>query len=236
MSSSTQAVAGAMDMQIMAQDVAARNIANVVTPGFKRNIALVEAIAGAQGGGDQNSPVVTGVGLDMSQGPLQSTSNDLDVAVQGEGFFAVQTPRGVLYTRNGTFRLNENGVLVTQDGAAVQGESGEIQIPPHAGKVTIGSDGQVIAGTGAVGKLKVVAFDKPGMLQQAGGSTYAGDAAQPRAARAYAVHQGFVEGSNVEAVSEMVRMMSTFRDYQACARSLRSIEDSATSLYSWARS
>ena len=106
MSSSTQAVAGAMDTQIMAQEVAARNIANVVTPGFKRNIALVESIAEAQGGSGANNPTVTGIGLDMSQGPLQSTSGDLDVAIQGEGFFAVQTPQGVLYTRNGTFQLN----------------------------------------------------------------------------------------------------------------------------------
>jgi len=236
MSSSSQAVAGAMDTQIMAQEVAARNIANVVTPGFKRNIAMVESMANAQGGNATHNPVVTGIGLDMSQGALQATSNPLDLAIQGEGFFAVQTKQGVLYTRNGTFKLNGDNVLVTQDGSPVLGESGEIQIPAGQAKVTVSSDGQVMAGTATIGKLKIVAFDKPTLLQQVGNSTYAGNAAQPRAAAAFSIQQGYVEGSNVEPVSEMVRMMSTFRDYQACARSLRSIEDSASSLYSWARS
>jgi flagellar basal-body rod protein FlgG len=102
--------------------------------------------------------------------------------------------------------------------------------------VAINTNGEVNAGGTSAGKLKIVAFNKPAMLRQAGSSTYAGDAAEPRPAAAFSVHQGYVEASNVDPVSELVRMMSTFRDYQACARSLRSIEDSANSLYSWARS
>jgi flagellar basal-body rod protein FlgF len=236
MSGPSQAIAGAMETQIMAQDVSARNIANVLTPGFKRNIALVEAMDKGSGKSAVTTPTVTGVTLDLSQGPLQPTGNDMDLGLRGEGFFSIETPDGTLYTRNGAFRLNENGVLVTQGGNPVLGESGQIQIPAGTTKLTVGSDGQLQTDSTTVGKLKIVTFDKPGMLQQAGDSNYIGDAAGPKAAAACSVHQGCLEASNVDPMTELVQMMATFRDYQACARSLHSIEDSANKLYAWARS
>ena len=179
---------------------------------------------------------MTGVGLDLSQGPLQQTGNNLDLGLQGDGFFSIQTKDGVLYTRNGSFRLNENRVLVTQDGNPVLGDSGEIQIPESAGRVTVSSDGQIHTDTATIGKLKIVAFDKPGLIRQAGNSAYAGDAAGPKDATACSVHQGSLEASNVDPMTEMVQMMANFRDYQASARSMHSIEDSANKLYAWARS
>jgi len=236
MSTSSQAIAGAMDTQIMAQDVSARNIANIVTPGFKRNIALVESMNKGSSASSVSTPTITAIGLDLSQGPLQPTGRDMDFGLQGDGFFTIETPDGTLYTRNGTFRLSENGVLVTQDGNPVLGESGQIQIPAGANKLTVGSDGQLHTETATLGKLKIVAFDKPGMLQQAGNSNYVGDAASPKPAADCSVHQGSLEASNVDPMTELVQMMSTFRDYQACARSLHSIEDSANKLYAWARS
>jgi flagellar hook-basal body protein len=99
MSSSSQAIAGAMDTQIMAQDITARNIANVVTPGFKRNIALVESMSKGSGASGISTPTVTGIGLDLSQGPLQATGNDMNFGIQGEGFFAIETPEGRPSTR-----------------------------------------------------------------------------------------------------------------------------------------
>jgi flagellar basal-body rod protein FlgF len=236
MSGSSQAIAGAMDTLVMAQDVSARNIANVVTPGFKRNIALVESMNKDSSGSSVGTPTVTGIGLDLSQGSLQPTGNNLDFGLQGDGFFSVQTTEGVLYTRNGTFRLNENRVLVTQEGNPVLGDSGEIQVPESAAGVTVSSDGQLHTDTATIGRLKIVAFDKPGLLRQAGNSTYVGDAAGPKDATACSVHQGCLEASNVDPMTELVQMMATFRDYQASARSLHSIEDSATKLYAWARS
>ena len=125
---------------------------------------------------------------------------------------------------------------MTQDGNPALGESGPIQVPAGTVKLTVGSDGQIHTDSTTLGKLKLVTFDKPGMLQQAGNSNYVGDAASPKAATNCTVHQGCLEASNVEPMTEMVQMMATFRDYQACARSLHSIEDSATKLYSWARS
>ena len=122
----------------------------------------------------------------------------MDFGLQGEGFFAVETPNGTLYTRNGTFRLNENGVLVTQDGNPVLGETGQIQIPAGTTKLTVGSDGQLHTDSATIGKLKLVTFDKPGLLQQAGNSNYAGDAAGPKQAADCSVHQGCLEASNVD--------------------------------------
>lgn len=235
MSTSTDAVAGAMASQVMQQELCARNIANISTPGFRRNIAIVESQA--QSGASSNSaglPSVTAARLDLSQGMLQPTHNDLDLAIQGEGFFTVSTEKGLRYTRNGSFRLDENRRLVTQDGDAVMGADGEIQLPEGA-SVTVGSQGEVKVDNAPVARLSIVGFDRPELLRETGSVQLEGASAGPRDARGFTIAQGSIEGSNVSPVAELVRMMSNFRDYEACARSLKSIEESASRLYAWAR-
>ena len=111
----------------------------------------------------------------MSQGPLERTGNPLDVAIDGNGFLAVQTPRGERYTRNGALQINNNGELVTSEGFQVLGESGPITFQPKDRNITISKDGTISVreGNNATtesqrGKLRLVSFDQPGRLQKDG--------------------------------------------------------------------
>jgi len=228
----TSSVAGAMSAHILAQEITARNLANVATPGFKRNVAVFEA---ASPGEEETTPTLSGVRVDFSPSALLPTGGALDFAIEGEGFFTVATEGGLRYTRNGQFRLDENRVLVTQDGSPVLGENGEMQIPDDAGLITVSRDGELRAGDAVIGRFQITAFERPELLQQTGHCEFMdAGSANPAPAAAYAVHQGFLESSNVQPVVELVRMIASLRDYEACARSLRSIEDSASKLYAWA--
>jgi len=230
----TQTVASAMEAYVKAQEITARNVANVATPGFKRNIAMFENVVNESDGAEV--PTITQVRLDLSQGPLMPTYNSLDLALKGEGFFTIQSPDGLSYTRNGSLRLDENRILVTQQGHPVLGESGEIQIPEGADQILVGSSGAVSFGDLMVGKLRITTFQEPGMLRQKGSGEFNGDQAGAQVALVADVQQGYLEASNVKPVAELVRMMSTLRDYEGSARSLKAIEDSAAKLYAWARS
>jgi len=230
----TLAVASAMDVQITMQEIAARNVANIGTPGFKRNIAVVESVQKDAGG--DGMPTLDHVGVDFSQGPLEPTHNELDFAVKGEGFFVVETSKGLRYTRNGRFGLNVARELVTQNGDRVLGDSGVIVIPQGSDKVTLGRGGELRFGERAVATLRIAAFDKPELMKQAGSCQFTDGGNTPRPAVDFRVHQGFLESSNVQPVTELVRMISSLRDYEACARSVRSLGESAGKLYAWAGS
>ncbi len=236
MSLDTQAIAGAIDAYMTAQEIAARNLANATTPGFKRNIALLESVVEDGQSPDTAVPTLTGVRIAFAQGDLAPTYGDLDFAIQGEGFFTISTPDGLRYTRNGRFRLDENRILATQDGFPVLGQGGEIQIPDQAEPLIVSRSGELRIGTVVVGRLQVTAFEKPELLLQAGGSQFTDSgSAGPVQAASYEVYQAFIERSNVQPIGELVRMIALFRDYEACVRSLKSIEDSASTLYAWAR-
>ena len=234
MSDGTQIVAGALDAHIRVQEIAARNVANIVTPGFKRNIALLESADGTDGGETTDTPAVTGVRLDLSQGALLPTGNALDFAIQGRGFFTVQGENGVRYTRNGNFRLDENRILVTQNGARVLGEAGEIQVPETDSDVMLTPEGVLRAGEQSVARLQITDFDHPELLRQSGSCEFDGDSAAPKPAAGHKLYQRHLEASNVEPINELIHMMASLRDYEASARSLRAIEDSAAKLYGWA--
>ena len=232
MSGTTQAVSGAMNAHIQLQEIAARNVANVDTPGFKRNIALMQAEAGQE----QTQPTIEQVEVDFSQGPLRPTNNQLDLAIRGDGFFTIGTPQGLRYTRNGQFCLNENRVLVTQNGSPVLSDNGEIRLPDTAETIRVSESGEVRVGDSMLGRLQITAFDNLQMLRQAGSGEFIDEgAAGPRPAVNARVEQGFFEASNVRPIEEMVRMLASLRDFEASARSLRSIEDTAGKLYAWAR-
>ena len=231
----TQVVAAAMNVHIMTQEIAARNVANVATPGFKRNMAVVESIEDGSEDGS-GKPTLDHVGIDFSQGALRPTGSDLDLAIKGEGFFVIEVPKGLRYTRNGCFQLNEEREIVTQRGDRVLGADGSIQVPQGSERITVSESGEVRFGAQVVGTLNVVIFDKPQLLRQTGGCEFAAGGAVPEDAPDYKVHQGFLEGSNVNPISELVRMIASLRDYEASAKSLKAITSSASRLYAWAGS
>ena len=165
---------------------------------------------------------------DFSQGSVQPTGNPLDVAISGNAFLTVQTPRGERYTRNGALQINSQGQLVTSEGLQVVGTSGPIVFQPNDRDISIGIDGTISVREGQNttdaqrGKLKLASFAAPRLLQKDGTSTYtapAGVTAQEPSPDAK-VTQGAIEKSNVHSVTEMTRMVEITRTYTQIAQML----------------
>lgn len=222
-------------------DVVANNIANLNTTGFKGDGALFEefiaptARASGVSGNDSRVSFVRdrATWTDMSQGSLERTGNSLDVAIEGKGFFAVQTPRGERYTRNGAFQINNNGELVTSEGYQVLGESGPITFQPKDRNIAISADGTVSVGEGNSartdsqrGKLRLVGFGEVQRLQKDGAGTFtAPQNIAPQPEPESRLVQGAVEKSNVRAVVEMTRMIEITRSYTQVANLLQQQSD-----------
>jgi flagellar basal-body rod protein FlgF len=224
--------ADGMLAQTITQDVLAANLANVSTPGYRKDAPAVrgfrqvlddEAAAIAAEFPTElewQRPLFLGVAAqtDFSAGPLEQTGNACHLALEGDGFFAVETPTSTAYTRSGAFTLSADGALVTAQGDRVLGEGGPIEI--HGASFEVASDGRVTVDGQVVDRLKVVAFADPGRLEKMGNSLFAapGDA-QPDAAGAL-VRQGYLEGSNVNAVEQMVAMITGLRAFEANQRAI----------------
>ncbi len=206
-------------------DQVANNIANVDTAGFKREkVTFWEMLYQAS-----DNQMRVGKGLkpvtDQSGGPVKMTGNPLDVAIQGEGFFKVQSPDGVRYTRAGNFLLNEQGQLVMPGGNLVLGDGGAIVL--GEGQVSIGRDGTIAQKGVAVGQLAVVTFEDTAALAREGTNLFrlqegAGGEAQPLE---FEVKQGYVEQSNVQSILEMTAMIDLSRDYESQQKAMRTLDD-----------
>ena len=215
-------------------DVIANNIANASTPGFKRETAKFEEyVTHVRPSETQKGPQAlsfvkdAGVVRDTGQGEMTSTGATLDFAINGKGFFAVQTPAGMRYTRDGHFSLNQDGQLVTSDGYAVQGDGGAITITPNDGNVSVGPDGtisSVLNGTSnQIGKLQVMTFPNERALTKQGANLYSTtQAATPSTESTIA--QRMLEGSNVKPVIEISHMVEVMRAYQMTATMTNSQE------------
>jgi flagellar basal body rod protein FlgG len=156
--------------------------------------------------------------MDQTQGAMQKTGNDLDVAIQGTGYFVVETANGPVYTRNGSFQVSSQGELTTANGDLVMGDSGPISI--LAGKVSISADGTISSKGAVAGKLKVVDFT-PGTNLTSIGNTYysAPDGAEVPAEKSD-VRQGMLESSNVNPVANMVELVTAQRTTEMMQRAL----------------
>ncbi|WJJ93186.1 flagellar basal-body rod protein FlgG [Neopusillimonas aromaticivorans] len=238
-----------LEAQQTNQDVISNNLANVSTAGFKRSRAVFEDLMyqtirqpGAQVGAANQLPsgLQLGVGVRTvaterihSQGNLQQTGNQLDIAIQGRGFLQVELPNGEFaYTRDGSLQVDQNGQLVTAGGYPVQPP---INIPDNALSVTIARDGTVsVTQPGAVGanveigQLQLTTFINPTGLQSLGENLYAetdasgpGNFAQPGLDGAGLVLQNFVETSNVNVAEELVNMIVTQRAYEMNSKSIQ---------------
>jgi flagellar basal-body rod protein FlgF len=159
--------------------------------------------------------------VDQRPGTLRSTGEVLNLALEGPGFFVVDTPQGEALTRRGDFRLDSEGRLVTQDGHAVLGQSGAIQI---SGTPAIAPDGAVRVGGEVVAQLRIAQVAAESQLMPLAGDLYR--AAQlPEADLSARVRQGFLETSNVESVQEMVRLIETMRHFETVQRFVRGYDD-----------
>jgi flagellar basal-body rod protein FlgF len=149
------------------------------------------------------------------------------MAVEGQGFFTVRTAQGDRYTRDGKFRTDETGRLVTQTGSPVADESGgEIVIDPEKGPISVAADGSISQGRERVGKIGVVQFANAGALEKAGDNLYRNTSnLTPTPAEKGRVRQGMLEGSNVNSVLEITRMIEVSRAYESTSRMIDSAAD-----------
>jgi len=237
-----------MEAQQTQLDTISNNLANVSTNGYKRGHAVFEDLiyqnlrqAGASSSEQTQLPTGLQVGLGVrpvatarifSQGNLQQTTNNLDVAIKGQGFFEVQMPDGTnAYTRDGSFQVDSQGRLVTNNGYVVQPG---ITIPASAQSVTIAPDGTVSvtlsgqASAQSIGSLQIANFVNPAGLDPKGQNLFAETAASgtpstgaPGSNGLGTLQQGFVETSNVNVVEELVSMIQTQRAYELNSKAIQ---------------
>ncbi|HEY4123049.1 MAG TPA: flagellar hook-basal body complex protein, partial [Rhizomicrobium sp.] len=161
---------------------------------------------------------------DKTEGRMEQTGAPFDLAVNGKGYFTVQTPAGDRYTRDGHFQLDADGNLVTSDGNKVMGEGGEISFSPDDGDIHISPDGTITGANGQLGKVRLVSFDDEAGMQTEGSNLYS-TSETPKPAEGGAIRQGFLEASNVEPVVEISHMIEITRAYQLTANLTKSQQD-----------
>lgn len=222
-----------MRAMLMRQDVAASNLANADSVGYKQDFTVIQAyprreLTRLEGGGrgvvlgevgnGHGGSLVGDVRTDFTQGALKETGIPTDLALEGEGFFVVRRGSQALYTRAGNFGVDAQGRLATPSGDLVLGEDGS-PLTVAGNEIAVGADGSVTVDGEARGKLMLAAFDDPTVLTKAGEGLFSGQGA--RAAERVAVRQGFLEASNVDAIEQMVSMIECFRAYESGQRLLQ---------------
>jgi flagellar basal-body rod protein FlgF len=213
-------------------DITANNLSNVDTVGYKfesmiSNDDPVTMPTLGQPPTAVNFVAGVGVARDFTQGSLTQTGAVFDLAIDGRGFFQINTADGPRYTRDGRFRMDASGAIVDQDGDPVDGN---IVVDPKKGPVTISPNGVVSQSGQQVGKIPVYNFDSLAALSKAGNNQYSNDSnLTPTAAPNAQVRQGFLEQSNVEPIRQITRLIEINRAYDAIANMMSSTEDLSNS-------
>jgi flagellar basal body rod protein FlgG len=156
--------------------------------------------------------------IDFSSGSLTPTGRDLDLAIDGEGFFVVNTPNGPRYTRNGHFTRLADGTVATEEGFALQGEAGPIKLPAGSGAVTVGDDGTLRSGGTSAGQPLVVTFAPGAALAREDGARFRADGVTATPVPSARVLGGTLEQSNVSVVERMVQLTDVSRGFEALQR------------------
>jgi flagellar basal-body rod protein FlgF/flagellar basal-body rod protein FlgG len=210
-----------------ALDTAAANLANAQTPGYRaereffRSVLLgPDALDSQLGRTVNNFGLLGGDRLSMAQGALQSTGTPLDLAIEGDGFFQIQTANGIRYTRDGGFHRSRSGQLVTAADEPVLSTIGQpIQVPP--GEVTVGSDGALSVAGGVVASVGVFAFPAVAQLTPEGANRYVAPMGlTPMISKSAAIHQGAVEAANQDAIQGSLDLIVMQRQAEMMQKAL----------------
>lgn len=221
-----------MQPRLMRLDVIANNIANADTTGFKKNDIFVQILKDAGLTKSSSRSDLAGLDVkeftDFTEGSLRPTSNPLDLAIQGEGFFVLETPEGTRYTRNGNFKLAENGDIVNSNGYHVLGNSGRMSVPSadkiQQTDVVVTKAGEIYVGKNIVGKIRLVTFEDMQQMQKTGSSMFKTDSAPKEVSLSdehTTVRQGYLEESNVESLTQMVQLVEISRGFETDQRTMR---------------
>lgn len=224
------------------QEIIANNLANINTPGFKADLYQAQTMYMNNANGNNQFSAHSFItqnanGIDTSPGEIITTGRDLDVAIDGDGWIAVQDSQGrEAYTRGGSLRLNPNGQLITASGKVVLGDGGPISIPP-AQSIEIGSDGTIsivplegdVKSLAILDRIKLVTLDRnniykndEGLIQLKSGAATANSNIK--------LQSGALEGSNVNAIDQMVAMISAGREFDAQMKLLSTVDDNGQKL------
>lgn len=218
--------------QMTALDATANNLANASTPGFKAEQAvfqehLAQAIFAGKAQPQMRYASIATVAPDLRTGPLQVTQRPLDVAIDGDGYFKIQTPRGERYTRAGGFQIGPGGTLVTAQGYAVlDGGSNPIRVPMELGNPEISQDRTIRVGDDEVARLGVVNFQSPTGLEKDGDNVFRAtrQSGQPAPADV-PLQSGALELPNVSIVKGMTDLVSATRAFEALERAVEAYSD-----------
>ena len=232
MSSGIWVAASGASAQMTALDATANNLANATTPGYKADQAvfrehLAQAMFAGKAQPEMRYASVATVSPDLRSGPLQVTQRPLDVAIDGDGYFKVQTPRGERYTRAGAFQVGPGGTLVTPLGYAVlDGGGSPIHLPLDGGPADIGQDGAIRVDGEEVGQLGVVNFEEPRALVKDGDNLFRATpgAGEPQPAQV-PLHSGALELPNVSIVKGMTDLVSATRAFEALEKAVEAYSD-----------
>ena len=251
--------ASGMNAQQNRLDTISNNLANVDTTGFKKDIPVskefselllrrtqADGVYKVPGGSCDAAPVIGSIGLgvetneiytDFQQGSFKNTDTKTDMALAGEGFFAVQTPAGERYTRNGNFHLGKEMILLTKEGYPVLGENGPIHVEDD--KFFVNQDGMIYSkeDNALVDRIKVVRFENERYLKKQGSSLWNTNeiAGEPHIAEGDErprFLQGYTETSNVNVVNEMVQMIEVNRAYEANQKTVQTEDSMMDTLWS----
>ena len=214
----------ALKTRLQQLDQLADDLSNVNTSGYRGARAVQEAATREEFGAVLSTAVDTVTGatrMDTSKGTIDPTGRDLDVAIEGDGFFAVDTKDGTEYTRNGHFNRAIDGTLVTSDGATVQGVDGPITL--GKGDARIDKDGKVWSGTSNVGQLLVVAVKDPGAMTRGTGARLVANGQDATPVDGAVVRPGSLEGSNVAMSEGLARLTTLSRNFEALQRAISTL-------------
>lgn len=219
----------------------ANNLANLDTPGFKADgLAFREVLMKKIGPRYKKAFKETVPYLDSQQGFLEPTQNPLHYSIVGEGFFKVQTPKGIAYTRAGNFTLDAERRLVTTQGYPVLANGAPVVLDPGMAaeglvtmdnlKLRVSPDGLLSIDGTEIARLDVVTFDDLSKLKKIGENLYISEGAQEAMAINYEIRQGFVEKSNVNPIKEMVNLIEIQRTFESVQRSIRGLDEATEKL------
>ena len=199
------------------------NLANVDTPGFKKEIVTFDEMLYQANRSRQRVGKGLRINTIHQQGGVQKTDAPLDLAISGDGFFKVETPAGVRYTRAGNFQRNNEGLLVTANGYPVLGEAGPITITGT--KVDVAGDGRLFVDGIQTNRLTVVTADPVALKKEGENLFRLADGAAEEASSNFQLMQGHLEKSNVNTVTEMTEMIDLYRAYEGQQKMIRAVDD-----------
>lgn len=213
-------LAGVIQRDIDTLKDVSQNVANANTNGYKssRAFSVFSAAEPNAGVSQALEGIQTQTSINTSGGALQQTGRVTDLAVSGEAWFGLQTPQGLMVTRDGRFRVDNAGYLVSDAGYPVMGENGPIHVA--GGVLKVDAAGAVSVDDRLVGQISILQTNNPAALNSSGGGLYSSADGVWKRAKEYVVHQGMLERSNAAMGDDMVRMMAVSRHVESMQRAL----------------